>query len=495
MPSDGLASSTLIGRERELAALRAAVDGTGERGRIVLVEGEAGVGKTALLGVLAAEAAAGGAMVLRARGGELERGEGFGIARRLLERVVADAVDSGRPGLLDGAADHALGVFGHGEMLLDEGARYGLYWLVANLAEAGPLTLVVDDAQWADVASLDWLAYLARRLEDLPVLLALGVRTGDPGAGATALEAIRAEPGAEALRPASLDADGTAALAARLWDRPVGADFAAACHTWTGGNPHFVNEVVAGLRADDQAPEGGAVEWMRSRPPERLATLTRRRLARLSPAAVALAGAVAVLAGGGRLDRAAALARFGPDPGAADGSGEPADIRGLDPDAAAAAADELAAARILAPAGDALAFVHPLVAAAVYEDLPAARRGADHRRAAALLTRRAVRPRRSPPSSCGRRPPATNGRSTGCCAAAGEALAHGSAASAVELLTRARSEPPPPARAVQVLGMLGMAEALEAASGGLAPTWRRRRRSAKTPARAPAWRSPRPASA
>src|ERR1700761_3998359 len=134
MPSDGLASSTLIGRERELAALADVLDGAGASGRIVVVEGEAGVGKTVLLAALAEAAAAGGATVLRARGGELERGEGFGIARRLLERVVAEAVDGRRDGLLEGAAAHAIGVFGHGEMVLDEQARYSLYWLVAKLA-------------------------------------------------------------------------------------------------------------------------------------------------------------------------------------------------------------------------------------------------------------------------------------------------------------------------------------------------------------------------
>ncbi|MFT3863690.1 MAG: AAA family ATPase [Solirubrobacterales bacterium] len=447
MPS---VSSTLIGRERELAVLADALAGSRRSGRVVVVEGEAGVGKTVLLAALGEAAVEDGGTVLRARGGELERGEGFGIARRLLERVVAEAVEGDRDGLLEGAAAHALGVFGRGnDVMLDEGARYGLYWLVANLAEAAPLAILVDDAQWADVASLDWLAYLARRLDGLPVLLAVGVRAGDPGAAAPALEAIRAEPTTAVLRPASLDPAGTADLAARLWGQPVGDDFAAACHAWTGGNPHYVSEVVAGLRADGHAPGDGAVEWMRRGTPERLSTLTRQRLARLSEPAVALAGAVAVLAGGARLDRAAELA-------------------GLDPDAAAAAADELARARVLEPATEALGFVHPLVAGAVYEDLPAARRGADHRRAAALLDAEggAAEP---VAAQLLRVPPASDEWALGrLLAAAGEALAHGSAASAAALLERARDEPPPPARAAEVLGMLGMAEALEGRPDGRA---------------------------
>jgi DNA-binding CsgD family transcriptional regulator len=449
MPTDGLASSPLIGRERELAALSAALDGSREGGRIVVVEGEAGVGKTVLLGALADAAEAAGSTVLRARGGELERGEGFGIARRLLERVVVEAVDGKRDGLLEGAGAHALGVFGHEEMVLDEQARYSLYWLVANLAEGGPVALVVDDAQWADRASLDWLAYLARRLEDLPVLLAVGVRSGDSGAGAAALEAIRADPAATLLRPESLDPTGTADLAARLWDRDVDKDFAAACHAWTGGNPHYVNEVVAGLHAEGRDPDAAAAEWMRQRTPERLSTLARQRLARLSAPAVALAQAVAVLAGGARLDRAAALAE-------------------LDPRAAAIAADELAGARVLEPAGEVLTFVHPLVAATVYEAIPPARRGVGHRRAAALLDGEGASAE-AVAAQLLRVPPAGEEWVLDrLLAAAGEALAHGSAASAVALAERARSEPPPAARVVEVLGLLGMAEALEGRPAGRA---------------------------
>ena len=218
------------------------------------------------------------------------------------------------------------------------------------------------------------------------------------------------------VRPASLDAAGTAELAARLWDRPVDADFAAACHTWTGGNPHYVNEVVAGLRADGRAPSGGG-RVDASRPPERLSTLTRRRLARLSePPSPSRGGRGAGRRGAARPRRGARRARSG---------------------RRRAAADELAAARILEPAGETLAFVHPLVAAAVYEEIPAARRGADHRRAAELLDAEggAAEP---VAAQLLRVPPAGDewalDRLLG---AAGEALAHGSAASAAALPARA----------------------------------------------------------
>ena len=295
-------------------------------------------------------------------------------------------------------------------MVLDEQARYGLYWLVANLAEAGPLAIVVDDAQWADGASLDWLAFLARRLEDLPVLLALGVRAGDPGAGAPALEAIRAEPLSDACcgRP-SLDAAETADLATRLWGRPVDDDFAAACHAWTGGNPHYISEVVAGLRADGLDPDAAPPSGCAPTPPERLSTLTRQRLARLSEPAVALAEAVAVLAGGARLDRAAVLA-------------------GLDP-AAAATRRRRARRRPACSSPPA----PPSPSSTRWSPASSTRRS--RRPAAAPTTAappscstpRAAAPSRSPPSSCGCRPAGDEWVLDRLLAAAGEALAHGSA--------------------------------------------------------------------
>ena len=58
-------------------------------------------------------------------------------------------------------------------------ALHGLYWLTANLSERHPVFLAVDDAHWADPASMRYLQYLASRLSDVPVLLAVAIRSGD----------------------------------------------------------------------------------------------------------------------------------------------------------------------------------------------------------------------------------------------------------------------------------------------------------------------------
>jgi hypothetical protein len=54
-------------------------------------------------------------------------------------------------------------------------------WLCVNLARTAPPLLIVDDLQWADGSSLAWLGYFSRRVSELPALLAVSVREGEPG--------------------------------------------------------------------------------------------------------------------------------------------------------------------------------------------------------------------------------------------------------------------------------------------------------------------------
>lgn len=124
------------------------------------------------------------------RGGELERGYGFGVARQLLEAALARASPDERKGLLAGAAVLAEPVFSASASAPPPGTGttqsvlHGLYWLVANLAERASLLLAIDDVQWADEPSLRFLLYLARRLDGVPVAVALTLRTGDASADA-----------------------------------------------------------------------------------------------------------------------------------------------------------------------------------------------------------------------------------------------------------------------------------------------------------------------
>src|SRR6266542_5375030 len=163
--------------ERLLATVRAGSGGA------VVFEGPAGIGKSSLLAATQAAAAA-ELRVLSARGGELERELPFGIVRQLLEPVVVASDADEREALLAGAAALAKPVLFAADP--EAGAEpsfsalHGLYWLMINLADAQPLLVAVDDAHLADVVSLRWLIYLARRLAGVPLALLLATRPAEP---------------------------------------------------------------------------------------------------------------------------------------------------------------------------------------------------------------------------------------------------------------------------------------------------------------------------
>src|SRR5262245_28445782 len=169
MPMD---AALLVERDREFDAiaelLAAARAGTG---RAVLIEGPAGVGKSSLLA--AARDEGHDLRVLSARASELEREFPLGVARQLLEPVLAGASDDERAALLSGAGALGAGVLGQpsGDAAETPAALHGLYWVTANVASLRPLLLLVDDLQWADLTSARWLTYLSARLEGVPLAL------------------------------------------------------------------------------------------------------------------------------------------------------------------------------------------------------------------------------------------------------------------------------------------------------------------------------------
>ena len=199
----------LLERERELEALREAVARTREgAGSAVLIEAQAGVGKSRLMASARALARDAGLEVLEARGAVLERELAFGVARQLFEQRVSSATEAERDALFAGAAGLSRRLLGHeGPELAQDGdaafgALHGLYWLTANLADHGPVVLAVDDAHWADPASLHVLGYLLRRLEGLSVLIVAAGRTPDPE-GERLWQELAEDPAAEVLQPAS----------------------------------------------------------------------------------------------------------------------------------------------------------------------------------------------------------------------------------------------------------------------------------------------------
>ncbi|MER6526177.1 AAA family ATPase [Streptomyces sp. NPDC001508] len=173
----------ILGRAAELARLDrllAAVDGSGPQ--VLVLTGEPGAGKTTLVDWTAERGRARGLGILRVRGSEGEVGLGLPGVHQLLHPLLpGDNLPAGRRQALDRA-------FGP-----DEAAQYELKLdqlslcvsvleLITEAAARRPLLLLVDDAQWLDLGSVDVLAFLARRLEGRPVVLLLAAREdGVPG--------------------------------------------------------------------------------------------------------------------------------------------------------------------------------------------------------------------------------------------------------------------------------------------------------------------------
>ena len=91
-------------------------------------------------------------------------------------------------------------------------AQHALYWLAANLAAEAPLVLLIDDLQWADPSSQQWLLYLARRLDNLPLAVLTTWRTDDPKTPSTVLDRLRDEPATRRLTPRPLTLPGVATV-------------------------------------------------------------------------------------------------------------------------------------------------------------------------------------------------------------------------------------------------------------------------------------------
>src|SRR5215467_5972961 len=176
----------LCGRSEQLAAIDRLLEGmrSGRAGALVL-RGQAGIGKTALLD--AAEQKAAGARVLRVTGVESEAELPFAALHALL-RPALDEI-----GALPGRQAEALrGAFGLAEEAVADRFLVGLgvLSLIAELAEDRPVLVLADDAQWLDRASGDALVFAARRLyaERAAVLVAA---RDEPGAGLPGLPELR----------------------------------------------------------------------------------------------------------------------------------------------------------------------------------------------------------------------------------------------------------------------------------------------------------------
>jgi DNA-binding CsgD family transcriptional regulator len=415
----------LLDRDSELAALAGEIAGVRSGGgRVIAVEGPAGIGKSSLLAAAGQVAATGGGLVLRARGGPLEQDAAWGVARELFEplrgRSSWDELTVGAAALARRVLDREAGEPASGGDAMYAAGR-GLSWLAANLAERSPVLLMIDDVHWADAPSLRWLAQLARGLDGQALGVLVAVRSGEPASEPDLLaELLAAAPGPP-VRPRAL---GPAAAEALVRERLPSADalFAHACHAVTRGNPFLLVALLRQLVAEEIQPTDEVATRLPAFGPEQVARSVERQLSRLPDGAGRLACAVAVLGSGTPLRRAARLARL-----------EQRDAGRL--------ADALRAAGLLEEGAE-LAIAHPLVEGALYARLPRGERSLWHADAASLLARDAADAEQIALHLLRTEPGDQAETVATLCHAATRASARGAPQSAAAFLQRAVAEPP-----------------------------------------------------
>jgi DNA-binding CsgD family transcriptional regulator len=439
-----LGGEALLERELELETLAAGLDrACAGDGTLLLVQGPPGVGKTVLARKARAAAGPTRMLLLEARGSELEQPFAFGVVRQLLEPVVSREPE--RDVLFAGGAGPAARLFEPDERRprgADVGfeALHSLYWLVVNIADRAPVLVLVDDCQWADPESLRFLAYLAQRIEGLPVAMLLTGRPPDPASDEAGLlwAQLASRPSGLALYPRPLSQPAAVALARERLGAEAAEEFCRACHTATGGNPLFLRELFNALNAAGVAPTAAAASEVQVVGPAAVSRFVLHRLAALGPAATELARAVAVLGDDSELPLAGR-------------------ISGLSEDAARAAADDLVRADIFIPA-ERPGFVHPIVRAALYEDLAPGERQARHAAAAEALAREGAWPERVSAHLLLTAPTGDQRRVDTLRSAAASTAHRGAPRAAGTYLRRALAESPAEQERAEILTELGRCE-------------------------------------
>jgi DNA-binding SARP family transcriptional activator len=384
----------LVGRSAELAALRRAHAEPGTDGRLIVLEGEAGIGKTRLAeeSLAGARAAGGATLAMRCFPGEA------GFAYGPFVAGLRDAVE--RAGGPERLRDLPAGWLVEAARLLpdlaaarpdlppappldDPGAQVrffeGLRQTFSRLCAGDPPGVVfVDDLQWADSASLDLLAYLVRRLRDSPFHI-LAAWRGEEVPGGHRLRAMLAEAQraglARLVSLARLDRAAVAELAraAAAAGVPLPPDAGERMHEETEGLPYFLAEYLAALGRGEVAT--GERAWTLT---GGVRDLLHARLAGVGETGRQVLAAAAVI---GRSFDFDTLRE-------ASGRGEEEAVAALEALLAAGLVRELGVATAEASAD--YDFGHEKLRALVYEETSLARRRILHRRVAEALVARAA---------------------------------------------------------------------------------------------------------
>ena len=332
----------------------------------LVVEGEAGIGKTTLILDAVAEAEARGFRVLSAQGSPAEVTYAYAAVADLLRDVDAETL-AGLPELQRVALERACvgEVEGGGPATDERRTATALVSVIERISAQRPVLLVVDDAQWLDASSRAVIGFVTRRVAG-PVGVLLSFRTGDPDvAGDRSWLQFRRP---EALSHVQMRPLGRKALHALVADRlghTLPRPLVTRIHEISGGNPLFAIELALGA-ADDLAAD--KVDM-----PDSLATLVRRRMGRAGDDAATVLLAAACSAAPTVEMIAHATERSTSD--------------------VVEILESIEHRRTIVIDGNRVRFTHPLFARGVYTDATPARRRAMHRKLATLVDRPEIRAR------------------------------------------------------------------------------------------------------
>jgi DNA-binding NarL/FixJ family response regulator len=355
------ARALLPGRDRELARLTDLLtNAVAGRGSALVVEGEPGIGKTALVRALGETAAARGCRVLRGAGDEL--GRSLPLVPLLDALRITDASDDPEHRaileLLSG--DPTRSSLSSADLVAAAGER--LVRLVAQDAAQRPTLLVVDDLQWADRVSMAVWSRLARLAARLPLLLIATVRLGAPRDELAVLPVA-----ATRLRLNPLGRAAVAELVATLV-HGTPAPRLLSLAEGAGGNPLYLTELVDALRRDDALRDNGdgTIETTAQGAPASLSSAISGRLDfLLGPTRTVLRAATLLGVRFSVVDLGVVLHQH---------------VAELAP-----VLDAACAAGVLADVDGDMSFRHPLVRSALYEQIPVSLRGAWHLEVAKAL--------------------------------------------------------------------------------------------------------------
>jgi len=377
--SDGRGTAVFVGRERELAEMTAGLeDAIGGQGRLFLLSGEPGIGKSRLAEELARHARNRGALVLVGRCWEAGGAPAFWPwVQSLRSYLRASDRDDLVSELGSGAAELAPILAELYELIPglprpiapeSEGARFRLFHATAEFlrraSEKRPLVLILDDLHAADTPSLLLLRFLTRELRSMHVLLLAAMRDVEPIPGepliAMVAEVAR-EPVTRRVSLAGLSEDEVARYVQLAAVEIASSELTSALYSETEGNPLFVAETVRYLAVEGVSPQPSGSHRLAI--PQTVSDVISRRLAHLSPDCHQILVQASVLGREFALD---VLERVCAEP-------EGRFLAGV---------DEATVARVIAEVPGArgrLRFSHVLVRDALYDRLGAARRARLHR--------------------------------------------------------------------------------------------------------------------